>query len=106
MHCQRVCTAPRLSSGHERRAVAVEGSLFTCDDEGEAVARLLVHRSVPAGITSLGLLFKTPLVLSGSLRLGLGLARGCWFTPDSYSRVLYRILMWRTRPQVIPINHG
>src|SRR5262249_54174927 len=34
-------------------------------------------------------LYKTRMVLSGSLRLGLRLARGCRFKPDRYIRVLY-----------------
>ena len=37
-------------------------------------------------------LFKTQMVLSGPLRLGLRLARGYRFKPDRYIRVLYRNL--------------
>ncbi len=37
-----------------------------------------------------GVLFKTRLGLSGSLRLRLGLVRGCQFKPDRAIRVLYR----------------
>jgi len=48
------------------------------------------HHKDLAPIEKMAQLFKTQIVLSGPLRLGLRLARGCRFKPDRYIRVLYR----------------